>query len=209
MSFPVVGIGASAGGLEAVSELLGGLPETTGMAFLLVQHLDPKHDSLLTEILAKKTPLPVAEMQDGMAIEPNCFYVIPPNTTLTLSGGRLRLTGREPVSRQPVSVDVLLQSLAEEQGYNAIGVILSGSGSDGARGMEAIKGAGGITFAQDPASARFASMPKSAIETGCVDFILAPPAIARELTRIGRHPYMNGGAGEGAYLRVGGGGSGA
>jgi two-component system CheB/CheR fusion protein len=121
----------------------------------------------------------------------------------------LRLTGREPVSRQPVSVDVLLQSLAEEQGYNAIGVILSGSGSDGARGMEAIKGAGGITFAQDPASARFASMPKSAIETGCVDFILAPPAIARELTRIGRHPYMNGGAGEGAYLRVGGGGSGA
>ena len=193
-SFRVVGIGASAGGLEAVSELLGGLPETTGMAWIVVQHLDPLHHSLLAEILAKKTPLPVAEATEGMAVEPDHVYVIPPNTSLVLTGAVLRLTGREagPVRHTPI--DILLYSLAEDRGHNAIGVILSGTGSDGTLGLKAIKDAGGSTFAQDPASARFAGMPTSAIDGGCVDFTLLPAAIAETVTRLGRHPYLNGAA---------------
>lgn len=196
VSFPVVGIGASAGGLEACSELLGGLPETTGMAFLLVQHLDPGHDSLLAEILAKKTLLPVAEVKDGMAVEPDHVYVIPPNTSLVLTSSVLRLTGREAAPARHTPIDTLFHSLAKERGHNAIGVILSGSGSDGARGLEAVKAEGGITFAQELTSARFAHMPRSAIDTGCVDFILSPAAIAEALVRMGRHPYLNGSAAE-------------
>ncbi|HEX2201412.1 MAG TPA: chemotaxis protein CheB, partial [Gammaproteobacteria bacterium] len=192
MSFPIVGIGASAGGLEAISELLASLPAESGLALLLVQHLDPGHESLLAEILAKKTAMPVSKVTEGMVVEPNRLYVIPHNASMTITDGLLRLQSRNPAQGKHMPIDVLFHSLAEDQGPNAIGVVLSGGGSDGALGLQEIKGAGGITFAQDETSARFSDMPRAAIRLGCVDFILAPAGIGRELVRIARHPYLNG-----------------
>ncbi|HYE36139.1 chemotaxis protein CheB [Methylocaldum sp.] len=190
MPFPIVGIGASAGGLEAVSEFLAGLPATSGMAFLLVQHLDPHHESVLVELLASKTAMPVQEAADGLAVEPDQVYVIPPNAIMALSQGRLALGRRSGSPLPSMSIDHLLYSLAEEQGASAIGVILSGTGSDGALGMQAIKGAGGITYAQDENTAKFSGMPKAAIELGVVDRVLPPRDIASELARLSRHPYL-------------------
>jgi two-component system CheB/CheR fusion protein len=190
MPFPIVGIGASAGGLEAVSEFLSGLSHTSGMAFLLVQHLDPHHESVLTGLLATKTAIPVTEAAEGLAVEPNHVYVIPPNAIMTLSQGHLALAARHDSPLPPMSIDHLFYSLAEEQGSNAIGVILSGTGSDGALGMQAIKGSGGLTYAQDEGSAKFSGMPKAAAALGMVDRVLRPRDIARELARLGRHPYL-------------------
>ena len=190
MTFPIVGIGASAGGLEAVSELLAALPSQCGMAFVLVQHLDPAHESLLTELLAKKTAMPVVQAREGVAVEPDHVYVIPPNSTLTLGDQHLHLAVRPSAPARHMPVDALLKSLAADRGDASIGVILSGGDSDGALGIEAIKHEGGITFAQEPAQARFPGMPRSAIETGCVDFVLRTREIARELARLVRHPYL-------------------
>ena len=189
-AFPIVAIAASAGGLEAVSELLAAAAPHSGMAYIVVQHLDPKHQSLLPEILAKKTTMEVVPAADGLTVEPDHVYVIPPNVTLTLQGGVLHLTPRErgPAGHKPA--DALLKSLAETWGDAAISVILSGADSDGALGTQQIKHSGGITFAQEPSSARFPSMPRSAIETGCVDFVLHPRQIAGELARLGGHPYL-------------------
>jgi two-component system, chemotaxis family, CheB/CheR fusion protein len=201
IDFPVVGIGASAGGLEAVSEFLAELPAATGMAFVLVQHLDPGHASMLSEILGKKGVIPVAEAEDGMAVAADHMYVIPPNAGLALRQGRLHLTPRADGNRALGLVDALFHSLAAECGQNAIGVVLSGTGSDGSRGIEAIWEAGGIAFAQRPESARFGSMPKSALQTGCVDFELAPGEIARKLADFREHPYLRGDrAGDAAEL---------
>src|SRR6185437_12972041 len=172
MSFPIVGIGASAGGLEAISELLAALPSQNGMGFVIVQHLGPDHESLLTEILAKRTPMPVTQAGEGIVIEPEHVYVIPSNATLTVSDQRLHLATRPSAPARHMPADALLKSLAADRGDAAIGVILSGGDSDGALGIEAVKHHGGITFAQEPAQARFASMPRSAIEKGCVDFVL-------------------------------------
>jgi two-component system, chemotaxis family, CheB/CheR fusion protein len=188
--FTVVGIGASAGGLEAVSELLSSLPADSGMAFILVQHLDPHHDSMLVEILTKKTAIPIHQATEGLAIEPNHLYVIPPNTSMRITEGHLTLRPRGQTLGPPMPVDDLLTSLAQDQGPNAIAVILSGSGSDGALAMQTIKGQGGLTFAQDDASARFTGMPRAAIGLGSVDFVLSPQEIGRELVRLGRHPYL-------------------
>ncbi|HKT71430.1 MAG TPA: chemotaxis protein CheB [Steroidobacteraceae bacterium] len=191
MSFPVIAIAASAGGLEAVSELLQALPERTGMAFLVVQHLDPNHDSLLTDILSKRTAMKVRQAQHQALVEPDHVYVIPPNATLTLKDGdRLHLSPRARGLARHKPGDILFRSLAEARADTGIGIVLSGGDADGALGIQAIKQAGGITFAQDPASAQFPSMPKHAIDTGCVDFVLRPPAIAQELTRLVRHPYL-------------------
>jgi two-component system CheB/CheR fusion protein len=190
-SFPVVGLGASAGGLEAVSELIAELPAETGMAFLLVQHLDPRHDSLLTEILAKKAEIAVQTATDGAALQRNHLYVIPPNTSMTLSDGVLRLRSRETEERPHKPVNILFHSLAEQHVHQAVAVVLSGTDSDGAQGLEEVKAAGGITMAQAPESAKFDGMPKSAIATGCVDFVLTPKELGREIVRIGRHPYLN------------------
>ena len=189
-SFAIVGIGASAGGLEAVTELLSSLPATSGMAFLLAQHLDPHHASMLVEILAKKTAMPVRQATEGAVVEPNHLYVIPPNTSMRISQGRLTLRPRGETLGPPMPIDDLLHSLAEDQGANAIGVILSGSGSDGALAMQTIKGEGGITFAQDDESAHFTGMPRAAVSLGCVDFVLSPRDIGRELARLGAHPYL-------------------
>lgn len=189
-SFPIVGIGASAGGLEAITELFANLPAHSGMAFLLVQHLDPDHASMLAGILAKKTKMEVAEATEGQIVDQDHIYVIPPNTSMTITQGRLSLKPRNDKLGPPMPIDDLFHSLAKDRDCNAIGVLLSGSGSDGALGMQAIKGEGGITFAQDDASAKFSSMPQAAIEQGCIDFILPPPKIAEELVRISQHPFM-------------------
>jgi two-component system CheB/CheR fusion protein len=188
--FPVVGIGASAGGLEAFRQLLSHLPRDTGMAFVLIQHLDPTHKSLLREILARATPMPVIEVLDSMAVEANCVYVIPPNTKMVMQEGVLKLTPREKTRGVAMPVDAFFLSLAEDRGNKAIAIVLSGGDSDGARGLEAVKGAGGITFAQCESSAKVSSMPNTAVATGQVDFILPPEEIAEELAKISRHPYV-------------------
>ena len=191
MRVPVVGIGASAGGLEAFKLLLSNLPANTGLAFVLVQHLDRSHRSELTKILAGVSSIPVREAADGMEIEPNHLYVIPPDAALELENQALKITPRAPIHSGPhMPINQFLQSLAEEYGSRAIGVILSGAGTDGAAGLEAVKAAGGVTFAQDPATAAFDSMPRAAIAADCTDFILPPEAIACELTKLAHHPYI-------------------
>ncbi len=187
---PVVGIGASAGGLEAFRLLLKSLPPDTGLAFVLVQHLDPGHESMLTSLLSKATQMPVAEVKEGMRAEPNHVYIIPPNSTLGILNGSLHLTARMKPGSRHMPIDHFLRSLAEDQGSGAIGVILSGVATDGTLGLKAIKAEGGITFAQDEKTAKYDGMPRSAIAAGCVDFVLSPEKIARELARIGRHPYL-------------------
>jgi two-component system, chemotaxis family, CheB/CheR fusion protein len=188
-SFPIVGIGASAGGLEAFTMLLGDLPRKSGMAFVFVQHLAPKHESALRELLSRATEIPVREVIDGMAVEPDHVYVIPPNANMGILDGHLHLMPRAPA--QPhLPINFFLASLAAELGNKAIGVILSGTASDGSLGMKAIKAEGGITFAQDLKSAKYNDMPRNAIATGCIDFVLTPDAIARELIQIAHHPYL-------------------
>jgi PAS domain S-box-containing protein len=182
-SFPVVGIGASAGGYEAFTKFLEELPLDSGVAVVLVQHLDPKHESKLTELLSRSTRLPVIEVIKTVTVEPNHVYVIPPNKYLAITGGRLKLSPRQQADAPPMPVDFFLRSLAEDQRENAIGIIFSGNGSDGTLGLRAIKAAEGLTFAQDPKTARYTGMPGSAIASGCVDFILPPQGMARELAK--------------------------
>lgn len=186
--FPVVGIGASAGGLEAFAQLLSALPRDTGMAFVLVQHLDPVHESLLPELLAAHTAMPVISVRDDLAIEPNRVYVIPPNTSMELEDGVLRLAAREPGIHLPI--DIFFRSLAKVQGSRAIGVVLSGNASDGSVGVRAIKAECGITFAQSEATARFGGMPRNAMATGAIDYVLAPDEIAREFATLAAHPFL-------------------
>jgi two-component system CheB/CheR fusion protein len=188
--FPVVGIGASAGGLEAFRHLLSHLPTDTGMAFVLIQHLAPDHKSLLREILARETAMLTIEVANNMAVEPNCVYVIPPNTRMTIEGGLLKLAPREKSRAMIKPVDTFFLSLAADLGNKAIAVVLSGGDGDGSRGLEAVKQAGGITFAQSEDSAQVTSMPNTAVATGGVDFILTPQKIAGELANISRHPYI-------------------
>jgi len=186
-TFPIVGIGASAGGLEAVTQLLQALPVDTGMGFVLVQHLSPDRVSLLPEILGRATKMPVAQVQGEPVVQPNHVYVIPPGLDMCVSAGALELVPR-PKARGPHHpIDQFFRSLAEDQAHCAIGVILSGTANDGTLGLEDIKAEGGLTFAQDH-TARQGSMPRSAVATGCVDFVLPPQGIARELTRIAEHP---------------------
>ncbi len=189
--FAIVGIGASAGGLEAFTQLLGALPLDTGMGFVLVQHLDPQHESALAKILGRATKLPVTEITTNQRVEANHVHIIPPDTTLSIREGVLLLEPR-PRTRTPHRpIDTFFESLAEDQQDRAIGVVLSGTASDGTMGLEAIKAEGGITFAQDD-SAKHNSMPRSAVAAGCVDLVLSPIAIAQELGRIAVHPYVAG-----------------
>lgn len=185
-SFTVVAIGASAGGLEAFSLLLKKLPVDTGMAYIYVQHLSPDHKSLLTSILSKITEMKVQEIDNMEKMEPNNVYVIPPNKVIEVVNGHIRLFPRIKKDIPNLTIDVLFSSLAETHKENVIGVVLSGYASDGMIGLKAIKDAGGITFAQDD-TAQAASMPKSAISSGVVDFILPPEEIAAELVRISKY----------------------
>ncbi|MEG3919899.1 chemotaxis protein CheB [Microcoleus sp. T3_A4] len=188
--FPVVAIGASAGGLEAFMQLLSHLPIDTGMAFVIIQHMLPSQESVLSVILARSTLMPVHEVTDGMLIAPNQVYVIPPNFSMTIERSVFKLTPRGRGRGVFMSVDTFLLSLAEERGNKAIGVILSGGDGDGAQGLKAIKAAGGITFAQCEESAQVSTMPNTAVATGQVDFILTPEKIAQKIAEIGRHPYI-------------------
>jgi len=187
-TFQVVAIGASAGGLEAMIDLLTHLPSDTGMAFIYVQHLSPDHKSLLTEILSKKTKMIVQEIDDMDKIEPNNVFVIPYNKGIEVNDGHIKLIPRSEGS-VAISIDTLFSTLAEAQKERVIGVVLSGSASDGTLGMKAIKQEGGLTFAQDD-SAKFTGMPHSAIASGNVDFILSPKEIALELGRLSKHPLI-------------------
>ena len=186
----IAAIGASAGGIEAFTEFVSNLPKDTGMAFVLVQHLDPEHKSMLTELISKKTVMRVSEVTNGMTVEPNHVYVIPANATMSISNSSLQLEPRGESRGVHMSIDHFMRALAEQQGNHAIGIILSGSGTDGTAGLAEIQAHGGMTFAQDEASAKYASMPASAVAAGCVDYVLPPKAIAHELARIARHPYL-------------------
>jgi two-component system CheB/CheR fusion protein len=174
----VVGIGASAGGLQAYTELLESLPPNTGMAFVIVQHLAAEHESLLATLLSRATSMPVIEVHDQPHVEPNRIYVIPPNRSMLIRDGKLVLMERAPGVHH--AVDIFLSALAESHGHRAIGVVLSGTGNDGMVGIQAIKAAGGITFAQDT-TALHAGMPQNAVNTGCVDFVLSARKIALEI----------------------------
>jgi two-component system CheB/CheR fusion protein len=181
----VVGVGASAGGLEAFTELLSHLPNDTGMAFVLIQHLDPKHESHLTELLSKASKMPVSEVNGETRTRANHVYVIPPQCNLGISDGVLHTPPR-PVSGRNMPIDSFFRALAVDQGSKALGVVLSGTASDGTLGLQAIKAAGGITFAQEMRTAKFDSMPRSAIAAGVADFVLPPAGIARQLVDIAR-----------------------
>jgi two-component system CheB/CheR fusion protein len=184
--FPIVAIGASAGGVEAISELVRNLPHDTGMAYVYIQHLDPTHKSMLPDILGRLTKMKVQDAKQSMRVEPNHVYVIPHDKNLYLSDGILTLDKRQPKPAINLPVDKFFKSLAEVHKEGAIGVILSGNASDGTAGLKEIKNAGGLTFAQD-GSAKFESMPKSAIAEGCVDLVLSPKEIALEIGRISKN----------------------
>ncbi|RJQ41082.1 MAG: PAS domain-containing protein [Nitrospiraceae bacterium] len=170
--FPVVGIGASAGGLEAFEQFFGSMPSDSGMAFALVSHLDPGHESMLTEILQRVTKMPVVEAKDQMKVEPNHVYVIPPNRDMTIFHMTLQVSIPEKSRGQRMPIDNLLRSLAEEQGENSIGIILSGTGSDGTLGLRAILGAGGVSFVQEPSTAKYDGMPSSAVQSNLATYVL-------------------------------------
>ncbi len=188
--FPIVGIGASAGGLEAFIQVLANMPIDTGMAFVLIQHLDPTHPSHSVDIISRSTQLKVEEVKDGSRIKPNHVYVIPPNYNLGILDGVLNLSARDPTPGQSMTINFFLQSLAQSEKRRAIGIVLSGTGTDGTKGLSAIKAEGGVTYAQDPDSAKYAGMPQSAIDAGVADLVLAPEDITKELSRIATHPYL-------------------
>ena len=192
-SFPVVGVGASAGGLEAFTRLLQHLPADTGMAFVFIQHLAPQHPSMLASLLSRTTAMPVMEVQHGTPVRPNHVYIIPPNTLMSIAGAILELEPRPEERGAPRPIDYFFRSLAVDRKTIAIGVVLSGADSDGALGLQAIRGEGGIAIVQSERSAKHPDMPRTAIAAGTVDLILSPEEIAGELERIGRHLSLSGG----------------
>ena len=185
--FPIVGIGASAGGLDPIRKLLEMLPVDTGMAFVVIQHLATGQESMLPEILSRSTKMKVLQVTDGMKVEKNQVYVITPGTTMTLENGYLKLV---PKGGALKPINDFMISLASERKVQAIGIVLSGTGNDGTEGLKAIKAEGGITFAQDPETAQYADMPRNAIAAETADFILTPENIVKELVRIANNPHL-------------------
>jgi two-component system, chemotaxis family, CheB/CheR fusion protein len=180
--FPIVAIGASAGGLEACRKLLDALPAFNGMAFIIVQHLDPSHDSMMVDLLAGHTPMPVQLATDGMKIERERVYVIPPGVYLSVNEkGGLRLSKPQARHGARLPFDFLLNSLAREYGARAVCVVLSGTGADGSLGLKTVKESGGLVIAQDIGEADYDGMPRSAIATGAVDVVLRTTKIAEAL----------------------------
>lgn len=177
----VVGIGASAGGLKAIQELFDNMPAATGFAFVIIQHLSPDYKSLMRELLSKHTPMQVYEAEDNMTVMADCIYLIPSKKVIRINKGKLKLEEKVKSAQPAQAIDIFFESLAEERGSNAIAIVLSGTGTDGTRGLEAIKSEGGIVIVQDPITAEFDGMPNSAISTGCADLILAPEMMGDEL----------------------------
>ena len=184
----VVGIGASAGGLAAFKRFLASTPADTGMAFVLVQHLDPHHKSLLVELLGAHSPIPVVTVKDGLIVKENCVFVIPPDATLTIRDGVLRLTTPAPAREHRRPIDTFFTSLAEDCGERAVGIVLAGVGSDGTIGIRTIKEHGGLTLAQAEVDATaMLGMPSSAVATGLVDHVVPVEAMPGKLTDYHRH----------------------
>ena len=183
----MAGLVASAGGLDAFKKFFAAMPADSGIAFVLIPHLDPTHESLMVELLTRHTSMPVVEAAQGMAVEPNRVYIIPPNRNMTISGGVLRLTGPVAHGNWQTSIDLFLRSLADDQLERAICIILSGTGSHGTRGLTAVKAAGGMAMVQDPKTANYTSMPESAIATGLADYVLPveemPEALVKYVQR--------------------------
>ena len=184
----VVGIGASAGGLEALSQMVSGLVPGLRCIYIVAQHMSPTHRSMMADILSRETQLSVREAEDGIQPEFDVVYVVPPGSNLVYSGGRLCLSATAPEVSPKPSVNLLFQSIAEECDDHAIGVVLSGTGSDGTRGLRAIKSAGGLSFVQIPETAKYDGMPRSAIDACVADRIVAPDQIGREIERLIRFP---------------------
>jgi len=188
----IVGIGASAGGLEALSELIRSLPDDLGVPYIVVQHLSPTHRSMMVPLLARETSMLVKDAEDGETPLSNVIYVTPANWNIIIKDGLMRLLVPGKTVLPKPSATALFNSMAEEKGEDAIGVILSGTGSDGSAGIAAIKAAGGFTFAQDPEAAKYSGMPQAAISTGCVEWVLSCKGIAEEITAIARaHGLIN------------------
>ncbi len=186
----IVGVGASAGGLEAFTEMLEASPGDAGLTFVFVQHLSPHHVSELPGLLSSHTAMPVVQVSDGVHIEPNHVYVIPPNVEMALVGGTLQLTPCVHESSAPTPIDGFFFSMAQVACDRGIGVVLSGTGSDGAIGIRELKARGAITFAQSAESAKFDGMPRAAAATGMIDLVMTPAQIGAELKEIARHPYV-------------------
>jgi two-component system CheB/CheR fusion protein len=187
----IVGVGASAGGLEAFSQLLDALPSTAGLAVILVQHLAPDHPSNLAELLASHTRMRVTQVTNGASVERDHVYVIPPNMQMVIEDGTLRLSPRPTDRTQHTPIDTFFESLARLPDARVIAAVLSGTASDGAHGIREVKAAGGITLAQDPSSAKYDSMARAAIATGSIDRVLDPAAMGVEIARIATHPHLH------------------
>ena len=189
-----IGIGASAGGLEALQTLLQNLPTKTGACFVIVQHLSPDFKSMMRELLSKHTTMAIENVEDGVLAKANTIYLLPPKKNMIVAQGELLLADKVPDSGLSLPIDVFFRSLSEDQQHRAIGIILSGTGSDGSRGIKALKEAGALVIAQDPESAKFDGMPNSAINTGIVDFILRPEDMGKQLAIYVQHPLVKGDA---------------
>lgn len=187
-----IGIGASAGGLEALQTLLQNLPTDTGACFIIVQHLSPDFKSMMLELLSKHTTMEIHNVVDDMTVAPNNIYLIPPKKNMMVAEGKLLLSDKVPDSGLNLPIDIFFRSLSEDQQHRAIGIILSGTGSDGSRGIKALKEAGALVIAQDPESAKFDGMPNSAINTGIVDLILRTEDMGEKLESYIRHPLVSG-----------------
>ena len=189
--FPIVGIGASAGGLAAFEAFFSGMPtdHNSGMAFVLVQHLAPDHKSILTDLVKRYTQMQVFEVEDGMAVQPNCTYIIPPNRDMAFLAGTLQLLEPAAPRGLRLPIDFFFRSLAQDQHERAICIVLSGTGSDGTLGLRAVKGEGGMVMAQNPESTEHDGMPRSAIATGLVDFVLPPAEMPAQLIAYVAHAF--------------------
>lgn len=186
----IVGVGASAGGLGTLRRFLTAMPENTGLAIVVIQHLDPNHESMMAELLSRSTRMTVQQVEEDMLIEPDHVYIIPPNSYLTLDNLRLRLTAPLQDRGRRMPIDYFFHSLAETRGRRAICIILSGTGSDGTLGLKDVKSAGGMAIAEDPDTAEYDGMPRSAVATGQVDFVLPADQIPETLVRYAQHPYV-------------------
>ena len=186
--FHVVGVGASAGGLEALEEFFDNMPPDTGMAFVVIQHLSPDFKSLMDELLSRHTQITIHRVEDGMTVEPNSIYLIPPKKEMIISGGRLLLTDKDPSEGLSLPIDTFFRSLAQDVGEKAVAIVLSGTGSDGSRGIRVVSEEGGLVISQDADTAKFDGMPRAALDSGAVDLVLPPQGMAGALLRHTKHP---------------------
>ena len=190
-TLPIVGIGASAGGLEAFEAFFNAMPADAGLAFVLVPHLDPTHVSIMPELIQKHTKMQVLQIKDGMRVEPNTVYVVPPNQDLSILNGILQLMELSQPRGANLPIDSFFRALARDQGANAVGIVLSGTGSDGTLGVKAIKGEAGMVMVQDEESAKYDGMPRSAIATGLADYVLPPAEMPGQLIKYLQHAVNN------------------